>query len=130
MRIEMHSRGDYQVLRIEDELAVISDLSELTFLIEGYLKHGKRHIAVGFTTTSYIYSGAVAVLINCLKKIRDEGGDLCIIEPNPEMLSILSLININKIITIYESENDLPEIQFAKQAAPAQSFRGLGFAPA
>jgi anti-anti-sigma factor len=130
MRIEMHSHGDYQVLRVEDELAVISDLSELTFLIEGYLRHGKRHIAVGFTTTSYIYSGAVAVLINCLKKIRDEGGDLCIIEPNPEMLSILNLININKIIAIYESENDLPELQFSKETNPIQAFRGMGFAPA
>ena len=62
MKIEMHSHGDYQVLRIEDELTVISDLSELTLIIEGYLKQGKRSIAVGFTTTSYIYSGAVAVL--------------------------------------------------------------------
>ncbi len=112
MKIEMHSHGDYQVLRIEDELTVISDLSELTFIIEGYLKQGKRSIAVGFTTTSYIYSGAVAVLINCMKKIKREGGDLCIIEPNPEILSILNLINVSKIITIYESEDDLPQTPY------------------
>src|SRR5271157_5277613 len=98
MKIEMHSHGSYQVLKIEDELTVISDLSELTFIIEGYLRRGKRSIAVGFTTTSYIYSGAVAVLLNCLKKVKREGGDLCIIEPNPEILSILSLINVNKVI--------------------------------
>jgi anti-anti-sigma factor len=98
------------VLRIEDELSVISDLSELLFIIQGYLQRGKRYIAVGFTTTSYIYSGAVAVLINCLNKVKSEGGDLCIIEPNPDIASILNLINVNKILTIYQSEDDLPNI--------------------
>jgi len=54
----------------------------------------------------------VAVLINCLKKVKREGGDLCIIEPNPEILSILNLINVNKIINIYESEDDLPQMPY------------------
>jgi anti-anti-sigma factor len=110
MKIDIHTHGDYQVLRIEDELSVISDLSELLFIIQGYLQRGKRYIAVGFTTTSYIYSGAVAVLINCLNKVKSEGGDLCIVEPNPDIASILNLINVNKIITIYQSEDDLPNI--------------------
>jgi anti-anti-sigma factor len=108
MKIDIHTHGDYQVLRIEDELSVISDLSELMFIIQGYLQHGKRYIAVGFTTTSYIYSGALAVLINCLKKVKGEGGDLCIIEPNREISSILNMININKVITVYQSEDELP----------------------
>ena len=110
MKIEIHTHGDYQVLRIEDELSVISDLSELLFIIQGYLQRGKRYIAVGFTTTSYIYSGAVAVLINCLNKVKSEGGDLCIIEPNPDIAGILNLINVNKILTIFQSEDDLPNI--------------------
>ncbi len=108
MKIDIHTHGDYQVLKIEEELSVISDLSELMFLIQGYCHEGKRYIAVGFTTTSYIYSGAVAVLIACLKKVRSEGGDLCIIEPNPEISAILNLINIHKIINVYQSEDDLP----------------------
>ena len=110
MKIDIHTHGDYQVLRIEDELSVISDLSELMFIIQGYLQRGKRHIAVGFTTASYIYSGAVAVLLNCLNKVKAEGGDLCIIEPNADIAGILSLINVNKIIDIYQSEDDLPSV--------------------
>ncbi len=110
MKIEIHTHGDFQVLRIEEELSVIADLSELMFIIQGYLQQGKRYIAVGFTTTSYIYSGALAVLINCLKKVKSEGGELCIFEPNPEIRSILTMININKVIAMYQSEDDLPQI--------------------
>jgi len=108
MKIDIQTYGDYQVLRFEEELSVISDLSELMFIIQGYLQQGKRYIAIGFTTTSYIYSGALAVLINCLKKVKSEGGDLCIIEPNLEIGSILNMININKVIPVYQSIDDLP----------------------
>jgi anti-anti-sigma regulatory factor len=96
MKIDIHTNGDYQVLKIEEDLQVISDLSELKFLVEGYLKRGRRFVAVGFTTASYIYSGALAVLIDCYKKIAKEGGDLCIIEPNTEMLGIFTILNIDK----------------------------------
>jgi anti-anti-sigma factor len=110
MKIDIQTHGDYQVLRFAEELSVISDLSELMFIIQGYLQQGRRHIAVGFTTTSYIYSGALAVLINCLKKVKSEGGDLCIIEPNPDISAILTMININKVIPVYQTIDDLPQL--------------------
>jgi anti-anti-sigma factor len=110
MKIDIYTSGGYQVLKIEEDLQVISDLSELKFLIEGYLKRGRRYIAVGFTTASYIYSGAIAVLIDCHKKIAKEGGDLCLLEPNEEMLGAFSMLNIDKILHIYRSESELPLI--------------------
>jgi anti-anti-sigma factor len=110
MKIDIYTHGGYQVLKIEEDLRVISDLSELKFLIEGYLRRGKRHIAVGFTTASYIYSGAIAVLIDCYKKIAREGGDLCIIEPNEEILGIFTILNVAKILHVYHSEDELPVI--------------------
>jgi anti-anti-sigma factor len=110
LKIDIYPHGDYQVLKIEEDLQVISDLSELKFLIEGYLRRGKRHVAVGFTTASYIYSGAIAVLVDCYKRIAKEGGDLCIIEPNVEILGVFNLLNINKILHIYQSESELPVV--------------------
>jgi anti-sigma B factor antagonist len=108
VKIDIHTHGDYQVLKIEEELSVISDLSELMYIIQGYLQQGKRYIAVEFNAISYIYSGAVAVLISCYKKLKSEDGDLCIVEPNKDISSVLELINVNKIISVYQSEDDLP----------------------
>jgi anti-anti-sigma factor len=110
MKIDIHANNGYQVLRIEEDLEVISDLSEFKFLIEGYLKRGMRFIAVSFTTASYIYSGAIAVLIDCHKKIAKEGGDLCVIESNQEMQGVFSVLNIDRILHIYPSEDQLPVI--------------------
>jgi len=114
MKIDIHPRGIYQILKIEEELNVISDLSELRFLIEGYLRQGKRHIAVSFTNASYIYSGAIAVLIDCYKKIKEGNGDLCIIESHNEILQIFRFLNIDKFISIFPSEREIPQFEGAE----------------
>jgi len=111
MRLEIKAHGHYKIIRIEDELEIITDLSELKFLIEGYISHGIRKIAVSFKGTSYIYSGAIAVLMECFKKLSDfPDGRLCIIEPNNELKGVFSALNIDKILKIYNSEDNLPLI--------------------
>lgn len=107
MKIEITTKGIYQVLKFEDDLNVISDLSEMRILIQGYLNQGKCHIAVSFSNASYIYSGALAVLIDCYKKIKNEDGVLCIVEPHSGLLSVFQILHIDKFIPIYSCLDDL-----------------------
>lgn len=111
MKINISTKGAYQIIRIEDELQIISDLSELRYLICGYLSRGKRYIAISFTNVSYIYSGAIAVLIDCYKLITKDHGELCIIESHTEILTVFKYLNLDKIIPYYMSVDDLPEIR-------------------
>lgn len=111
MKIDISQAGVYHVFRIEEELNVISDLSELRFLIQGYLHQGKRHIAVSFVNASYIYSGAIAILIDCFKKIKLDNGELCIVEPHAEIISIFHFLNLDQFIPIYTSMDDLPSVK-------------------
>ncbi|MBD3343868.1 MAG: STAS domain-containing protein [Chitinivibrionales bacterium] len=108
VRIETYSRGPYQILRINGGNS-ITDLSELRDLVSHYLDKGKRKVAVSFSSASYIFSGALKVLIDCYNKIADLGGDLCIIEPNPSLFDTLEMLNIDRVIGIYVSEDYLPD---------------------
>ena len=110
MNIDISVSSGFQVITIEDELSIISELSELRFLIEGYISEGKNNIAVRFTNTSYIYSGAIAVLIDCYKKIKNVGGDLCIIEGNPQIISIFRMLNIDRVIHIFKTADELQTV--------------------
>lgn len=110
MKIETYEKGIYQIIKVQDESQTINDLSELKDLITGYIKRGKIYIAVGFCNASYIYSGAISVLINCYRMAEQQGGTLCIIEPNPSLVEVLETLNITNIIKIYESEDMLPLI--------------------
>jgi anti-anti-sigma factor len=109
MKIETYEKGVYQIVKVREDDHTINNLSELRDLIMGYLKRGKIHIAVSFCDASYIYSGAVSVLISCFRMVEEKGGSLCIIEPDPGLFDILEMLNISNVIKIYVSETYLPE---------------------
>ena len=108
MDIDHTEQGKYQIIKIKDEIAVIANLSELRTLIEGFLKQDKNFIAISFSSASYLYSGALAVLIDCFKKIMNKKGELCLVESHPEMLSIFRYLHIDQFIPVYTSLDDLP----------------------
>ncbi|MGE5671093.1 MAG: STAS domain-containing protein [Fibrobacterota bacterium] len=108
MKIELYSSGVYKVLKISD-YEIISHLEELRYLVDGYLAEKEKHIAISFSNTSYLYSGAVAALVSCLKKLKDADGDMCILEPNGEIYELLSQMGISQIMPIYTSESELPD---------------------
>ncbi|MBN1578658.1 MAG: STAS domain-containing protein [Chitinispirillaceae bacterium] len=109
MKIETYEKGVYQIVKVQDDAHTINNLSELHDLIVGYLKRGKIHIAISFCDASYIYSGAVSVLISCYRMVEEHGGSLCIIEPDPGLFDILETLNINNVIKIYVAESYLPK---------------------
>ena len=109
MLIETYEHGKFQILRIKEKKNAISNLEELRDLIIGYLDRGKFYIAVSFSEATYIYSGAIKVLIACHKMISEKGGELCVIEPDPSLFDILENLNIDRVINIYVSEEYLPE---------------------
>ena len=108
MDIDHSEQGKYQIIKIKDEIDVIANLSELRTLIEGFLKQDKNFIAISFSSASYLYSGALAVLIDCFKKIMIKKGELCLVESHPEMLSIFRYLHIDQFIPVYTSLDDLP----------------------
>lgn len=106
MKIETYNKGVFQILKIEGEQH-ISDLSELKDLITGYLQRGIVNIAVNFCDASYIYSGAITILIDCYKKVKVKGGTLCLLELDQGLFEILEMLNITRIIAVYNSEESL-----------------------
>ncbi len=106
MIIETYTRGIFQVLKIDGQQH-INDISELRDLICGYLQRGVINIAVNFRDASYIYSGAITLLIDCYKKIQSKGGTLYILEPDKGLFDILEMLNITKVIKVCKSEDAL-----------------------
>lgn len=107
MKLDITTKGKYKVITIHDSLKVISDLTALKTEIEKHLDQGEKYIAVNFSDASYLYSGAISVLVTCYRMVREEGGDLCLIEPQEKVAELLDQMNIDRLIDIYESEAQL-----------------------
>lgn len=107
MEINVKKNGKFTIIRIENGINAISDLSELKDILDKKLNECDKYIAVSFQDASYLYSGAISVLITCYKMIIDRGGQLCIIELEPKVLELLMQMNIDSLINIYDSEDDM-----------------------
>ena len=66
---------------------------------------------MSFTNAAYIYSGAIAVLIDCHKRLKRDDGKLCIIEPKSEIKYMFSYLGIDSIMPVCDTEDDLPPVE-------------------
>jgi anti-anti-sigma regulatory factor len=107
MNIDIYKKGKYQVLRLKEDVGLNTDLGELKSAIEYQLSHCATSIALAFTQQSYLYTKSIAVLISCSEIIKDAGGHLAIIEANRDIMDILSVIDFDKMISMYSTEAEL-----------------------
>ncbi|MBD3420369.1 MAG: STAS domain-containing protein [Chitinivibrionales bacterium] len=107
MKLNLYTVGTYQIIKIEEDLNIIADLHELYYIVEGYVNRDLTNIAVSFANANYVYSGALAVLLKCLKKIKAKKGDLCIIEPSPDIRNIFISLGLDRLIPLHTSEDVL-----------------------
>jgi hypothetical protein len=107
MDIDIYKKGKYQVLRLKEDVGLNTDLVELKSVIEQQLAQGITYIAIAFTQQSYLYTKSIAVLISCSEIIKDASGHLAIIEANKDILDILSVIDFDKMISMFATEAEL-----------------------
>lgn len=103
--------GKFCVIEISEEFTVISDLQDLDIFIDGLIKRGTLFIAVRFDKISYIYSGAMVVLIQNAKKLKALNGEICLLEPNKDIDDIIRITNIDVLLKVFHSEEELLEYQ-------------------
>lgn len=106
-----HPVGKYLVIEISDEFTVIADLQELDIFIDGLINHEHLFIALRFEKISYIYSGALSVLLKNIKKMKEKGGDICLLEPNREVNDVIRIANLHNVIRIFNNEEELLSFQ-------------------
>jgi anti-anti-sigma regulatory factor len=107
MEMEIYKKGTYTVLRIKEDVGLHTDLGVLKSVIEKQVAKGEQNIAVAFTQQSYLYTKSIAVLISCSEIIKDANGHLAILEANNDILDIMAVIDFDKMIILYKSEEDL-----------------------
>jgi anti-anti-sigma factor len=109
MHIEIAKRKDYVILRIQEDLSAKSNLAQLKERILGLLRKGQANIALSFTRNSYFHSQTIATLVQCIETVHEQGGTLAIVEPNEDIRDVLNTISLDKLVTIYPTEDAIDE---------------------
>lgn len=92
----LHLRGDF------DTFYVTSLQQELDQL----QKAGIRKVALNLRLVRFINSTAIGALIKASKQLSAAGGKLVIARPSPFCRDIFSKVGLDRVIKVYESEED------------------------
>ncbi len=74
----------------------------LTLLTEG----GARHVTVDLTDATFLDSMALGVILGAKKRLVDEGGELDLIVPTPEIRRIFEITMLDRVFEIYASREE------------------------
>jgi anti-anti-sigma regulatory factor len=105
--IETKCVNGFHVFKIREDLALGADFGSIIALVENAVRKGNVNIAIQFTHRSFLYTPTILRLAQIYKTLQTNGGTLCLIQPNEDILAMLDKIGLTKIIRVVQSENEL-----------------------
>jgi len=106
MELHVRRRDPYTVIDIDGDINELDNFNKLKEAILELIKKGEMNIALNLANTTFLNSSAVSLFISWQKKIAAENGKMVIFEPPPFIMEILRILCIEKIIPVYQSEDN------------------------
>lgn len=107
MKYETYQKGNYQVIKINEILNLVSDINGLEDVVNELLEKNNVHIALHFKEGSYLYSSTGAILVRCWETIKDNNGKMALVNINQDILDFLRVIDFESAIEIYKTDEEL-----------------------
>jgi len=83
----------------DDNRAILSDVDE-------YVAQGIFYSVVDISEVRYINSSGIGVLITILTKMRNKGGEICLVNPSETVQKLLIITKLNAIFKIANSKDE------------------------
>jgi anti-anti-sigma factor len=106
MKITQHElTNGVIVLELVGRLNMVST-SLLRETVHTVVDHGSARIAIDLSNVDFVDSSGLGALVSGLKTARQAGGDLRIAGVNDQVRLVLSLTNLERVLTPYDSVED------------------------
>jgi len=89
-----------------DEDILMSNVSNFEAAIESAVTTGKGHVIVDLERVEYLSSLGIGALVRSLRRAREHGGELKLINVREELLRILRLSGVANVLDICTSEEE------------------------
>lgn len=96
------TRRDIALFRVRGYIDT-QTCADMLAQITAVLRQGNFHLIVDMGQVNYISSAGWGVFVGEIKGIRENGGDLKIVEMTPEVHDVFEMLEFNRILDAYES---------------------------
>lgn len=102
MKIENIETGGktFRNIILEEESIGITNINEVKDVIKSELESGYKNIALDLGNVKTINSSGLGVLINCLKIIKESGGEFKIQNPGEKLVHIFKITKLDSVFEI------------------------------
>jgi len=90
------------VLGVDGQL-IVGNRHELKQKVLDALEQGERKFLIDFTSTGYIDSSGLGVLVSLSKKIREVGGELRLAGLNEDLRTLFELTKLDSLFAIADT---------------------------
>jgi anti-sigma B factor antagonist len=100
-----HLSAGTAVIRPHGRLTMVAT-PELRALVAETVGAGRNQIVVDLSATEFIDSSGLGALVGGLKSARQAGGDLRIARPTPQVETVLTLTNLDRVLRAHSTVED------------------------
>jgi anti-sigma B factor antagonist len=105
MSFDVKKQDDITVIDVEGQL-IVGNRQELKQKVLEELEGGARKFLIDFSSTGYIDSSGLGVLVSLSKKIREQGGELRLANLNDDLRTLFELTKLDTLFHIAGSREE------------------------
>ncbi|MCI1666318.1 MAG: STAS domain-containing protein [Atopobiaceae bacterium] len=102
LSIDTKEKGTTTCLVVTGEVDV-SNAAELRTALDAALESGAKSIEVDMASVGYIDSTGIGVLVGAAHRAAEQGGELVIAKPQPNVSRVLGLLGVAAELNVRES---------------------------
>jgi anti-sigma B factor antagonist len=105
--IETHSRNGYLLVKIKIKEANLDVSDQFKTEMIQLIDQGNTRLMVSFAEVAYVDSSFLGALVSILKYSMSKQGDVSVVDLNKDISNLFSLIRMNKVFKVYNTEPDV-----------------------
>jgi anti-anti-sigma factor len=87
---------------------IVKNLFKIRNIFDEAERNSEKFVAIDLSATTYLDSSAITIMLNFHKRCGEKGGSLMVFGLNQEIEEIISIVGVDKVITMVKTINDLP----------------------
>lgn len=103
MGFQVSRNGSVTLVEVEGQL-IVGNRQELKQKVLEHLEGGDRKFVIDFSSTGYIDSSGLGVLVSLSKKIREQGGELRLSSLNEDLRTLFELTKLDTLFRITDTK--------------------------
>lgn len=106
MRADLRQVGNVSVIDLSGKITIGEGDVLVREKVAELLEKGNLNILINLNKVKYIDSAGVGELVSCLKRVKEKGGFLKLLNPSAKVYDVLEIVNIGSVFETFKDEEE------------------------